>query len=394
MSYFGRTPSPGEYENAYGKGSRDLERRLINNDQNVYGKGTGSTATNIDESSGSVTTKFSKPPIVSKPVSVPKGTSTTSSTATSPLAKKTAKTDGRPKHQIAWEKDRGHLGNADKQGYMQSLGYGFTKDGWRKGAEHEPPSAGAKIPDDILNNPIFQQLDQESQDIIKYYWDTLASEDIEKANAFNEALDIAVEQADPFWRQKLLIMKDDVERTLGTLESDLVSREKTLKDRKQAIEDDLTSDTGFLSLEEQASLSRLSDSYDVEIEGLRENMAARGLSSSTIRSKAEDRSETAHSGVVESVERRADKQERDLTATADRDVQITLDDLSDFQRHTKEAKTTSIRNLESIIGSEAAGKIDGASEFLLGDIVGSQLGDKASDILERAKALMSVETSL
>ena len=81
MAYFGRTPSGGEYNIWFGKGSRGLERALIGNDQNIYGKGVGSVGTNIEGSS--VTTKFNKPTIVNKPVSVPKGSALTSSTSNS-----------------------------------------------------------------------------------------------------------------------------------------------------------------------------------------------------------------------------------------------------------------------------------------------------------------------
>jgi len=86
MSYFGRTPSRAEYYNWYGKGSRELERALINNDQNVYGKGVGSIGTDIDSTSGKVTTTFHKDPIVTKPVSMPSDSATHSSTSRSPLS--------------------------------------------------------------------------------------------------------------------------------------------------------------------------------------------------------------------------------------------------------------------------------------------------------------------
>lgn len=251
------------------------------------------------------------------------------------------------------------------------------------------PTPAAPIPNDILQNPMFKQLDSQSQDLVKYYWNILASQDVAKANKFNEALGIAVSQATPYWREKINIMKDEIGRALGTTDQDLASREAELVRRRDAITQDLTSNTDYLSLNEQRDLANTKRTYEDELNNLREDMAARGLSSSTIRSQAEEKSQEAYTGVITSIQRDAAKQKSDLALGAERDVTDIAKTIEDLRRAALEQKTSTVRSAEATLGSSELGSLTGAKDLLSGGISGSLLEQQASDILTRTTALMS-----
>lgn len=248
-------------------------------------------------------------------------------------------------------------------------------------------AATAEIPDDLANDPYFMQLDENNKAIVSYYYNTLASQNTEKAKAFTTALDLASKQADPYWKEKLNIVKDELERTTATTEADLVSREKTLMDRQNAINEDLVSNKEYLTAEQQAELARQAESYNNDLTTIREQMASSGLSSSSIRNRAENRLATSNTDVIESATRAYEKNIKDTENTATRELASIAQQTADYQRQALENKTSAARTAEANIGSEALADTS-VAPLLLGGISGTMLDSKGTDILNRAKSLM------
>jgi len=250
--------------------------------------------------------------------------------------------------------------------------------------------SGNIIPKELFDDPYYMQLDADSKAIIAYNWSILEGQDAERASAFADALVEATGQADIFFGEQLNIIKDQIGRDFQSVGFDLASQEADFTLRKDNIDKELASGTSFLTAEEQASLAVQSADYDQQILGLRENLAGRGLSSSTIRTRSEEQSAEQNKGVVESINRRTQKQIDDLKRTSAFNT-ATIDSASaDAKRKAREDRTNFIRSAEESIGTDALKGL-GFDEFLLGGITGSVAGDKASDILARVNALTALE---
>lgn len=244
-----------------------------------------------------------------------------------------------------------------------------------------------KLPDALANNPYFKQLDPEQQALIAYNWQIQKSQNEETKKLFADALDEASKQADPYWREQFNIAKDEVGRTIAGYQADLTEREAELERRKTEIQQDLSSESQFMDAEKQATLATQAQNYEIEAEQLREQMAAQGISSSTISSRAKARKAQANQGVVEGIERRATRDKNILQTTASRNLEDVAANLLNIRRKTTEAITGIVRGAEAKLGSAEAGTISGVSGYLSGNITGSMAEQKAQDILTRAQTL-------
>lgn len=259
-------------------------------------------------------------------------------------------------------------------------------------------STVVKIPTSLANDPIFKQLDPTNQGIAAYQWSIVASQNDQKAKAFSDALDVAAKQSNAYYGEIFNIAKDSLQRTLGTNDADLNSMETSLMSRRDAIKSALATDTGYLSTEQQASLAKQADEYDQQITSIRNNMAATGLTSSTIAARADELAKKANEGVVGGITRATQYQ----LNKANQSAQSNLADIDlqqkDAERKTLEAKTSAIRSAEAQFGTAALRGL-GYDSLLLGgskdstgntiaDLSGSITGAKASDVLSRINALM------
>ncbi len=253
--------------------------------------------------------------------------------------------------------------------------------------EGDGDSKDLEIPESLKNDPYFQQLTPEEQATIVYYESVLASDNAEEQEALADAFDLATEQAEPYWKSILAIAKDELSRALGTLEADLTGREAELTRRSKEIEEDLIYNKDNLTTEESAELARQKKSYDIELEGIGETMAQRGLTSSTIRNRATTRLEEVNKDNVESVQRSYDRQQRAQSVGAERLQLDITKETEDLQRRATETKTGAVRGAEAYLGTEEVKGL-GLEQFALGGIKGGIKEEKATDILQRQQALM------
>lgn len=242
------------------------------------------------------------------------------------------------------------------------------------------------LPDELKNNPYFAQLDADSQALIAYNWTLLQSQNQDKIATFQNALTEAAKQADPYWAEKINIIKDELGRTLGTYGADLESTQAELTRRRDYIQEQLQSGSTYITAEQQAELARQAQQYDVQIHNIGEEMANRGLTFSTINRRAREQAATQNEGVVEGINRTAEKQLSDLSAGSSFDLANVSAQLSDLQRRALEQRTSLVRGAEATVGSSALQDM-GLGSLLMGGITGSLAEQKASDIFQRAQVL-------
>ena len=254
------------------------------------------------------------------------------------------------------------------------------------------------IPQELQDDPYFTQLDPDMQAMAIYSWNITqagqaASEAETKAyqDAFLEAIDLATEQANPYWAEQLRMIKDEFQRTIGTLSDDLASVEQTIATHQAQIQEDLEYNTDQLTVEQQAELARRGKEYKIQLDSTREQLAQRGLSSSSIRNEAEERLRETQSDIVESTERKYARQLRNLTTGAGRGLEGLVTQLEESRRKTGEAKTRATRGAEKQIGSDLL-DLPETEQYELGGIYGAPWQQaQQQDIFTRAKDILAME---
>jgi hypothetical protein len=249
------------------------------------------------------------------------------------------------------------------------------------------------IPDELTNNPYYQQLDDENKKIIDLYYQSLSSQNKTTQDSFINALTLASQQADSYWAEKINVVKDELERTLGTYDTDLAAKEKELLNRRANIEATLASDKEFLTADQAAELSKQVDDLNAELINIGDKMANAGLTSSSVRNIAEDRARKASQYVIGSIQRKNDKNLSDIERTANYNIADIEKQINDLRASTTAAKTSATRTAESVIGSSDVNKVAGAAPYSAGDLTGTLAEDKASDILKRTTGLFSTSGS-
>lgn len=248
-----------------------------------------------------------------------------------------------------------------------------------------------QIPADLADDPDFQSLDDDNKALASYIINASTSSNKADAEALKESLTLATEQADVYWGEKISIIKDELTRALGDVEADLVATERDLMLRKDRIEQDLKTKKSDLTIDQQTDLAAAAKNLDIQLYDTREAMAAKGLSSSTYRNRAEQRLKEASSDIVESTTRAYARAERDIETEASRNVVDIMNQISDAARTAESSKKTKVSAAEQYLGSAALSGLSGASPYLQGSMTGSMLEEKTSDILARQKSLLAAE---
>ena len=243
------------------------------------------------------------------------------------------------------------------------------------------------------NNPLkeFSQfLDDQSMQMLGLSLMMSEVEDKDTKDRLAEALKLAKESADPFFKTQIDLVVDATQRSLGSLEADLTAQEGTLARLKGNIEDDLAFNKKDISTEHAAEMSRLNKRVDVQLEDTRNNMANRGLTFSTIRGRAEELLQESKQDVIESAERTKARQLRAQGVGAERQL-ATIDEQTEKLRRTfGEQKTELGRGVEATLGTDiATQKLGGLTPFFKGGVQGQLEETKQRDILSRSQSLLS-----
>jgi hypothetical protein len=246
------------------------------------------------------------------------------------------------------------------------------------------------IPQELKDDENYKSLDDATKTLVDTFYASVAAQGTYSTDTLSKALDLAIEQADPYWKEKINIVKDTLKSTIATKEADLVSDEKTLSDRISQINEDLIYNKENLTIDQQAELEAEADTLQANLDTTRELMATRGLTSSTISTQAKEKLSSSYSDVVESVNRKYERENRTEETTAARNIALYQQQIADAQRTAQEAKTTAAKTAEQYLGTAETASTLGSSDLLLGGVTGTATEDKASDILKRAQSLLLV----
>ena len=280
------------------------------------------------------------------------------------------------------------MSDADIEAYQGIWGNHINDSEYKrvvKAYEAKITELDSKAPDFLKNDPSYQNLPYDMKEIAIYNYEVQKSNDEDKALKLSQALEMATEQAEPYWKSIILVAQDEILRGFEAAKGDFQSSVERQQRIIQNINQDLTTNKEFLSLEQQSDLSNLSKNYQLNTENLIEGAADAGLTFSTKRKIAEGRLAESNTGMVESTNRQYNKQISDLQTQADRGNLEAQKEMEDLQRRTTEQTTTLGRAGETYLGTENLPDLPGYQA--LGDITGGLYEDKVKDISERSDAI-------
>jgi hypothetical protein len=254
---------------------------------------------------------------------------------------------------------------------------------WNQQPKILPPLEG--VPDFLANDPAFKALPRDMQEIAVYNYNIQKANDADKAQKLGIALEQATRMADPYWRNIIMIAQDEVLRGFEQADGDYDSSVQRQQRIVQNINEDLTKNRNFLSLEQQSDLTNISRNYEIAHDQLLDSAAGAGLTFSTKRKIAEKRLSEENQGLVESTSRRYNQQITGLETEAQRGNVEAQKEIEDLQRRIGESKTSMGRSAETYLGSAGLPQLEGYSA--LGNVPGQIYEDKTRDIAVRQDAL-------
>jgi hypothetical protein len=293
--------------------------------------------------------------------------------------------------------------NLAKGNYIDNKDYSRVIGAWNKAPEKTAFEAAraaeaqriaaweASIPDFLKNDPAFQALSQDQKEIITYNYNIQMTDNAEDAKKLAEALESAKAQAEPYWQNIVAIAQDELLRNFEIAEGDYNSSVQRQQRIIENINQDLSKNKDFLSLEQQADLATLARNYEVSHESLIDSAAGAGLTFSTKRKIAEKRLNEENQGMVESTTRSYNKQIMDLQTEADRGNIEAQKEIENLQRKLGESKTSIGRAGEKYLGTENLPTLPGYNA--MGNITGDLYEQKTADIEARKDALYNEATS-
>ena len=255
-------------------------------------------------------------------------------------------------------------------------------------------SAGDAGDDGALDNKWAKMLTGETAEIYSQWIAMVKDGTVVEQKAWMEALTIAGEQSDLYFGEQLNIFKDAFSDAMGTLTSDLEAREKDLTVRTQRLKDDLETQKGDLSIEQSAELARRIESYDITLENTRNIMASRGLSSSSIRSQAEERLATSQEDIIESTKRSYARSLRSAELTESRGLEDVGRAQKELTRNVKEGRTSAVKTAEQYWGTDklkSLGTLGGLnlSDYAFGGVSQGTVGQsQVTDIAGKVNTLL------
>lgn len=287
------------------------------------------------------------------------------------------------------------LSDADIQAYKNIWGdhindneYNRIAQQWSIKQESVKQAAAAleaRTPDFLKNDPSFQALPTDMKEIAVYNYEVQKANDKQKAEALSKALEMATEQADPYWKSIILVAQDEILRGFEQAQGDFNSSIERQQRIIENINQDLTTNKDFLSLEQQNELANLSRNYQINQENLVQGAAEQGLTFSTKRKLAEQRLAEANVGMVESTNRQYNKQLMDLQNQASRGTEEAQQEIEDLQRRISENTTSLGRKAETYLGTENLPSLPGYQP--LGNITGDLYEEKVKDVSQRSNAI-------
>jgi hypothetical protein len=177
--------------------------------------------------------------------------------------------------------------------------------------------------------------------------------DQEKANQLKAAMQAATQYSDPYFKAQTRLALDAMDRAFNATDGDLAYNETKLRTSLEDLKNDLAAAKDYLSFQEVQELQDLERHYTADLDQTQQDMAARGFSSSSIRTRKEQLINDTYGDLRESSNRAflfKTGQLTDQEARADRDIAA---EIARLQELSAQGKLDTYRQTEATVGSTA-----------------------------------------
>lgn len=239
---------------------------------------------------------------------------------------------------------------------------------------------------DLQNDPSYQALPDDLKKMAAYFENVGLASNTEQGTKLINALQTAAEQSNAYYKQFFRIAEDTIIQGNAAIQAAYGNQSDYWNKRITELQEDLAKNKEFLTLEEQSDLTRISNEYKANLQATQGTMAAAGLTQSTIRSEAEMRLAEQNKGLVEDTQRQYGKKIAELETAASRGSEEAKTELDKLKTSLGFNVSQLGRELESQVGSANMPSLAGYTP--LGNITGSLVENKTSDIFQRAGTLL------
>jgi hypothetical protein len=115
----------------------------------------------------------------------------------------------------------------------------------------------SRAPESLKNDPTFKSLPADLKEITIYNYEVQKANNAQKAEALQKSLEVAAQQADPYWANIIRIAQTEVSNGIAELTGDHNSQVENLGRQVQYINEDLARNKTNLSLDQQQQLASL-----------------------------------------------------------------------------------------------------------------------------------------
>lgn len=212
---------------------------------------------------------------------------------------------------------------------------------------------------------------------IQAIYDAISNNDQSQADQIKAAIAAATEYSDPYFKAQTRMVLDSLDRGFQAIDDDLSYKESSLTRSLEALQRDIASAKDYLSFQQLQEMKNLERSFTQAIDTTKEDMAARGFTSSSIRSRKEQLIGDTYGDLRESSRRAFLEKEQSYTNQLNDAQTNTQAEVARLQQLAAQGKLDATRQAEAQVGStalSAAGYTGGLGD-IGGEIPAAQVRD-------------------
>lgn len=249
-----------------------------------------------------------------------------------------------------------------------------------------------EIPDELRSNSSLMNLSYDMKKMAVDLYKIQVENNEDKARKMDQAFDMAVTQADPYWKQIIRIAQDETVRTFDEAKGDYEASALRIERRREELQTDIATNRDRLSLDEQSQLARIDRQYEQTSQNVATAAADAGVTFGTgalARAGKQEAVDVETADIVESTKREYGQQIEDLTIQAQRGEETAREQLDELER-TYGSRIQDIgRAAETYLGSERTAALDLEGYQQMNDIVGGIEEDRIKDTQVRKETLFN-----
>jgi DNA-binding Lrp family transcriptional regulator len=257
----------------------------------------------------------------------------------------------------------------------------------REEAASKTGTTGKFSYDPLLSTREFTSLPKDQQEVVKAIYGAIGENNTEGAKRLLSAFSASEKLADPYFKQQIRLASDALERGFVSIDKELDFSEKQAQRRLKDLKEDVALRGEYLTLEEQNALGGIERQYEETIKSTRQNLAASGFGSSSIRSETEALIDETTGDLRESTKRQFGAQKTANQNILSREQRDTRSEVNRLREVAKQNKTGLFRSGEEKLGSDTLSKLRLGMKPL-GDVFGSINEARTNDVISGVKNLI------